>query len=289
MTVREAESHAVDDVAGVAQRFRRFHDTIDAAEIRRAEDFLGRHVGDELLVLRVHAAGAFPDVILRHTDSQIGSVRRSVMQSVELLGVQNIGFRQQACFMRIPGSHRIGFIDAASLEDFVPQSVDLFLFRRQIREDFCCPFRAGSGSDGPADFVGLGRDALRIEGDVIGFLDSSQLLAVDAVQRIRIGRAYRKAARFLFNHVEAFINLVLRNVRHALLRRVQVGFAGDEIVGPLDDDFLGAQRVGFLRQQTRERCLLDVDGDDDRVAFLHIDPFRNQQFGVLLQIFLKIR
>jgi len=191
--------------------------------------------------------------------------------------------------MRIPGGNRVGFVDAASLEDFVPQRIDLFLFRRQIREDFRRPFRAGCGSHGPADFVGLGRDALRFESDIVGFLHSGQLFAVDAVQRIRIGRAYRKAAGFLFDHVEAFINLVSRNVRHALLGRVQIGFAGDEIVGPLDDDLLGAQSVRLLRQQPRERRLFDVDGDDDRVAFLDVDPLRNQQFGVLLQIFLEIR
>ena len=58
--------------------------------------------------------------------------------------------------MCIPGRHRIGFVDATGLEDFVPQGVDLFFFGSQIWEDFRRPFRAGRGSDGSSSLCWLG-------------------------------------------------------------------------------------------------------------------------------------
>ena len=285
LAVLEGDVPAFDQLPVVGVGLGAVHRAVDAVAVRRAEDFLGGDVGDELGPVFGHAGSALPGGVVGQADGQVGAVCALQAHAVKVPGVELVAAGLGFGDMVAPGGDGVAGGDAADVKDQRPQLFDGFGFG-QVGEDFFRPARRGHGHNAPLDAV--------VHRVFLPGLEEVAARKVDAVElaRVQPGEGFGvfgmdgqgAAAVGVLGIVEPAAQLVGFEVAQVGLGAVFHADAGELFVLPAHDDLLGARLVARFGAGVGKLRHGDRAADDKGLARAHVDAHLDDEIGVKLQI-----
>src|SRR5699024_7081064 len=105
--VLKGDVPAFDELAVVGVGLGAVHNAVDFIAVRRAENFLGRDIGNELGAVFSHRGRAFPAGVFGQADGQVGAVRALQPDAFELPGVELVAAGLGLGNVLAPGGDRV--------------------------------------------------------------------------------------------------------------------------------------------------------------------------------------
>ena len=273
----KADGEILDELALVGQGLGGVDDALGFAPHGRDKDLLRGDVGvKEDVVQRIFTA-ALEFSLWDHADPQVRAVAALVDQRFNVQAVEIGAAGSQIVVVGFPGCNGV-LVDAGSVQDRLPQ-----LFHRlglaQVGEQLFRPGHTGHSGDTPLvlvlELVPVGLDDL-----VLGLLGLGHLLLVDALHAVRVLGNQVDAAGDLVDIVLPAGFLPVGDSAQVFLTAPADLDLVQRLIAPVHDDPFGTGAVALLRHHLDEFRLIQLSGDKDLLALLHVDAHGGNEFGI---------
>ena len=287
LAILESHVPALNELTVVHIRLGAVDDALYTVAVRRAEHFLGGHVGNKFDAPLRLAGSALPGSILGDADGQISAVATGDVHTVQVPGVELIAAGGRLGHMLFPGGDRVTVGNTADIKDDFPQFLH-GLVHRQFREHLGCPARCRNRHHAPLHAVVHGVFLPGLHEGAAGQVDAVDLACIQAGQRFRVGRmdGQRAAAIRVLGVVQVAAQLVGFQLAQVLFFRQFHMQAAELIILPADDDLLGPSFVPGAHTGVGEIRHGDRAADDKILARTHIDAHLDNKISIQLQIVL---
>ena len=287
LAILEGHVPALNQLTVVHIGFGAVHHTVHTVAVRRAENFLGGHVGNEFDTFFRLAGSPLPGGILGQPHRQIGAVAAGDVHPIQIPGVELVTAGGRLGHMFFPGGDRIPGGDAANVKDNFPQFFHR-LIHRQFREDLGRPPRRRHSRHTPLDTIIHGVFLPGFQEGAAGQVDSVDLTGVQPGQCLGIFGmdGQRTAAIRVLGVIQVAAQLVGLQIAQILLPGQFHMQAGKLIILPPDDDLLGTGLIPGAHTGVGEVRHGDRAAHNKILAGPHIDAHLDDKIRIQLQILL---